>query len=210
LARFLGDAQIEARTAALWRRHTLSIGFDVEQLLDTLELGTLWDSDLEPDILGLLIPSRRLVVINEGHRGDFERHQGLYRFTVSHEIGHWVLHCEDARANNMQLIEGDRTWCRQGSREPIEIQAEKFASYLLAPTDQLKVRVPRQSWKGWAPVYTLAETFGMSVSAMIVRLQEAKFAYRDKAGLPCSGRPSPAGQLELGISHVGDGNDLDP
>lgn len=206
MARFLADAQIEARAAALWRRHALSIGFDVELLLDTLDLGTLWEGDLDTDVLGLLIPSRRLVVINEGHRGDFERNPGLYRFTVAHEIGHWLLHCEDARANNMQLIEGDRTWCRQGSREPIEIQAEKFASYLLAPMDHLTSRVPSQPWKGWAPVYTLAKTFGMSASAMIVRLQEAKLAYRDDAGRPCSGRPTPPGQLEFGLTGQADGS----
>jgi hypothetical protein len=199
LARFLADAQIEARASALWRRHGLSVGFDVEQLLDALDLGTLWEDELEPDVLGLLIPSQRLVVIHEGRRADFERNLGLYRFTVSHEVGHWLLHCEDARANNMQLIDGDRTWCRQGSREPIEVQAEKFASYLLAPTDELKAWVPRHSWKGWPTVYALASTFGMSASAMIVRLQEAKLAYRDDTGLPRSGRPTPAGQLELGL-----------
>ena len=199
MARFLANAQIEARASALWRRHGLSVGFDVEQLLDTLDLGTLWENDLEAEVLGLLIPGRRLVVINQRHRADFERNPGLYRFTLGHEIGHWLLHCEDARANNMQLIDGERTLCRQGSREPIEIQAEKFASYLLAPTDELKSRMPRHSWNGWPTVYDLANSFGMSASAMIVRLQEAKLAYRDEEGLPSSGRPTPAGQLDLGL-----------
>ena len=199
MARFLANAQIEARASALWRRYGLSVGFDVEQLLDTLDLGTLWADDLEAEVLGLLIPGQRLVVINQGHRADFERNPGLYRFTLGHEIGHWLLHCEDDRANNMQLIDKERTLCRQGSREPIEIQAEKFASFLLAPTDELKARMPRHSWNGWPTVYDLANSFGMSASAMIVRLQEAKLAYRDEEGLPSSGRPTPAGQLDLGL-----------
>jgi len=199
VVRFIADAQIEARASALWRQHRLSVGFDVEQLLDSLDIGTLWADGLESDVLGLLIPSRRLVVVNQSHRADFENNPGLYRFTVGHEVGHWVLHCEDARANNMQLIDGDRTLCRQGSREPIEIQAEKFASYLLAPTDHLKARIPKDSWIGWSTVYNLASAFGMSVTAMIVRLEASKLAYRDGTGLPRSGRPTPAGQLDFGL-----------
>ena len=59
--------------------------------------------------------------------------------------------------------------------------------------------MPRHSWNGWPTVYDLANSFGMSASAMIVRLQEAELAYRDAAGLPRSGRPTPAGQLGLGL-----------
>ena len=69
MARFLANAQIEARASALWRRHGLNVGFDVEELLDTLNLGTLWGDDLEREILGMLIPSRRLVVIKPGASG---------------------------------------------------------------------------------------------------------------------------------------------
>jgi hypothetical protein len=39
----------------------------------------------------------------------------------------------------------------------------------------------------------------MSASAMMVRLQEAKFAYRDDTGLPQSGWPTSAGQLAFGL-----------
>jgi len=199
MVRFLANAQIESRASSLWRLHKLSVGFDVEALLDSMDLGMLWSDEVETEVLGLLIPVQRLVVINESHRRTFERNPGLYRFTIGHEIGHWMLHCEDARASNMELIAGDRILCRQGSREPIEIQAERFASYLLAPTDQLRPRMPPQPWHGWTTVYGLANSFGMSPSAMIVRLQEAKLAYRDDAGIPRSGHPVAVGQLDLGL-----------
>lgn len=203
MAKFIADAQIEARAATIWRQHSLAVNFDVEDLLDRLELGTLWE-ELEHEVLGLLIPSQRLVVINQGRRDDFERNQGLYRFTVGHEIGHWVMHCEDDRAGSMQLIEGERTWCRQGSRDPREIQAEKFASFLLAPTDALKAWIPKEAWSGWPTVYKLAGSFGMSATAMIVRMEQAQFAHRDQAGIPRSGRPRQHGQLELGFDARGE------
>jgi IrrE N-terminal-like domain len=198
VAAFLADRQIEAKAAELWRRHALAVRFDVEALLDTLELGTLWDR-LDQGVFGALIPSKRLVIFNEYHVGDFNSNAGLYRFTASHEVGHWILHCEDDRANALALIPLDRTLCRQGSRDAVEVQAEKFAGYLLAPTDELKNRYPTDPWAGWPTVYRLAESFGMSVSAMLVRLKEAKLAYQDDAGVPRSGRKPIPGQLDLGL-----------
>lgn len=183
---------------SLWRQHSLAVNFDVDHLLDSLDLGSLWD-DLEDDVLGALIPSRRLVTLNQSRLDLLEGNRGLYRFTVGHEIGHWILHCEDERANNLALFAGERILCRQRSKEPLEVQAEKFAGHLLAPIDQLRARLPSRPWTGWTPVYKLAEGFGMSVSAMLVRLKETKFAYKDDAGVPCSGQPAPKGQLELGV-----------
>ncbi len=193
---FLATPQIEARASALWRRHALSVGFDIEGLLDALNLGLLWDG-MEDTVLGALVPTKRLVVLNERRLDDLQRNRGLRRFTVGHEVGHWILHCEDTRAANLELVENTRTLCRQGSREPIEVQAEKFASYLLAPTDQLRARFPDRPWSGWPAIYDLADTFGMSVSAMMVRLEEAGLAHKGEDGQPRSGRPSAPGQLGL-------------
>jgi hypothetical protein len=198
MASFLADRQIEAKASELWLRYNLTIRFDVEALLDTLELDTLWEH-LDHDVLGALIPTKHLVVFNEDRQADFNRNAGLYRFTGAHEVGHWMLHCEHDRANGMTLIGLDRTLCRQGSRESIEIQAEKFAGYLLAPTDQILLQFPKAPWVGWPTVYSLAEAFGISVSAMLVRLNETKLAYRDDAGVPRSGRPPVPGQLDLGL-----------
>jgi hypothetical protein len=198
MATFLADRQIEAKASDLWRRYGLAIRFDVDAFLDTLELATLWDH-LDHNVFGALIPSKRLVILNEDRLADFNSNTGLYRFTVSHEVAHWILHCEDDRANALTLIGVDRTLCRQGSRDTLEIQAEKFAGYLLAPTDELKTRLPKAPWTGWSTVYTLADEFGMSVSAMLVRLKETKFAYRDETGVPRSGRPPIPGQLDLGF-----------
>ena len=65
----------------------------------------------------------------------------------------------------------ERIWCRERSRDPVEIQAERFASYLLMPTDLLKPRIPPNPWRGWRVVRDLAAHFGASPTAMIVRLE---------------------------------------
>jgi hypothetical protein len=197
---FVPNHRIEASASELLRRYRLGVNFNVERLLDALDIGLLWEDQPEPDVLAKLVPSLRRVAVNEKMREVFERNHGLYRFTLSHEIGHWFLHCEAARAGNLTLFDEPGTWCRGGSREPIEIQAETFAGFLLIPTDELRSRVPKEDWFGWRPVYDLANSFGVSPSAMIVRLCQANLAFRDDSGTPRAGRRPQPGQLALGIS----------
>src|SRR5690349_10296524 len=128
---YLARAQVESRAASLWRMHGLAVGFDAEALLDTLELGLLWDGiDEKPGerILGALRPAARLVLLNENRVAELEVSPGLRRFTLAHEVGHWLLHATDARAGTIPLDSAGRTWCRDGSREQLERQAEMFAA----------------------------------------------------------------------------------
>jgi hypothetical protein len=133
---YISEAQIEARAAELWRRHSLEPGFDVERLLDDLGLGLVWevvdDHGAEGAVLGQLIPEKQLVVLNERHIEGLEDKQGrLRRYTVGHEVGHWVLHADAARLGNLSLFDGDRIRCRNGSPDPVERQAEMFSAALL-------------------------------------------------------------------------------
>lgn len=73
---------------------------------------------------------------------DYPSKRGRYRFTVGHEIGHWVLHRRYVpdRANQLALFEGrspePSILCREANkREPAEWQADRFASFLLMPRD---------------------------------------------------------------------------
>lgn len=73
---------------------------------------------------------------------DHPRKRGRYRFTVGHEIGHWVLHRRYVpdRASQLTFFE-ERSpepsiLCREANkREPAEWQADRFASFLLMPRD---------------------------------------------------------------------------
>jgi hypothetical protein len=199
---FLAEAQIEARTAELWRRHSLKPGFDVEKLLDELDLGLSWeavdDEDGSGSILGQLIPAERLVVLNERHLESLERDGGrLRRFTVGHEIGHWILHLRGGGPDALSLLEGDRTMCRDGSAASTERQAEMFSAALLMHRDALNDALPSEPWRGWSPIYRLAEAFGVNVTPMAIRLEKLDWMYRDSNGSPVSGPSRNPEQAEL-------------
>ncbi len=195
--RFIARAQLEARAAELWRRFGLTPNFDAEALLDSLELNLLWDAlddDAGAKVFGALIPWQRVVVLNERHMDLLEAKPGLRRFTIGHEIGHWMLHVDQTDAQLSFLDGTDRVWCRE---HPRERQAEGFAGYLLAPTDLLRREVPAAPWRGWGAVYALSEVFGTTPTAMMVRLEIASWAHRNDDGVPTSGPRRPTGQLSL-------------
>jgi IrrE N-terminal-like domain len=188
---FIPEDKIEALAAALWHEYELEPGFDVEQLVDDLGLGLIWEAvDDEDDatVLGQLVPEGRLVVLNERHLDRLEERGGrLRRYTLGHEIGHWLLHAQAERSGNLRLFDGGRTWCRSGSSDPVERQAEIFSAALLMPIDHLRQAVPKRPWHGWAPVYRLADLFIVNVTPMTIRLERLGWMHRDASGTPVSG-----------------------
>ena len=62
---FIPDARLESRAATLWRTHALLPGFDIEALVDKLQLGVLWEALPEAPktvVLGALQPEGRRIV----------------------------------------------------------------------------------------------------------------------------------------------------
>lgn len=198
---FLPDSTIEDEAAALWRTHRLAPAFDVERLLDDLKLRLVWESVEDPDghkLLAQLDPKAAMVILNERHVADLEARSGrLRRFTLAHEIGHWQIHAEPIRAGTLSLFAAGRIWCRAGSREQPEIQADIFAAALLIPEDRLRPFLPPAPWAGWRYVYELCDRFTVSVSAMKVRLERLKLMHIDDKGTPQSGPPPVPGALHL-------------
>lgn len=201
---YIPEARIEARAVELLTRHALEPGFDIEQLLDDLGLGLVWD--LIPDepgsaVLGQLIPEKKLVVLNERHFDELERKGGrLRRYTIGHELGHWELHSGDARSGMLSLLSGDRIWCRTGSADQTERQAEMFSASLLMPRDELLAAAPRPPWRGWPHVYRLADTFLVNVTPMKIRLEKFGWMHLDENGIPVSGprqAPSQSALFEI-------------
>jgi Zn-dependent peptidase ImmA (M78 family) len=198
---FIPEARFEARAAELWQRHGLVPGFDVERLLDDLGLGLVWDEvadDHGGRVLGQLIPEERLVVLNERHRDLLEDKEGqLRRYTVGHEIGHWEFHADAARSGTLSLFDGERIWCRDRSRDPAERQAEMFSAALLVSRDHLLAALPPPPWRGWRPVYRLADAFLVNVTPMTIRLEKLGWMHRDEHGEPVSGPAPRPGQEAL-------------
>lgn len=200
---FIPEPLLEQRAAELWQQHGLEPGFDVERLLDRLGLGLVWEdvADDRGRILGQLIPEQQLVVLNERHLDALEEKDGrLRRYTIGHEVGHWELHAGAARSGTLSLLPGGRTWCRDGSPDPVERQAEMFSAALLIPRDRLRAALPKRPWRGWPTIYDLADLFVVNITPMRIRLERLGWMHLDEYGVPASG-PKPAlgqGQLFAG------------
>lgn len=201
---YIAESQIEARAAELWRRHSLEPAFDVERLLDALGVGLVWESVDDAGggaVLGQLIPAKQLVVLNERHIAQLEEKEGrLRRFTIGHEIGHWILHAQATRSGDLGLFDRERVWCRTGSSDPVERQADIFSAALLIPADRLASALPKAPWRGWPTVYRLADLFLVNVTPMTIRLEKLGKMHRDDNGIPVAGpRPQPGQATLFGI-----------
>jgi len=198
---FIPEARLEARAVELWHRHSLNPGFDVERLLDELELGLSWeriDNQEEGDVLGQLLPNKRLVLLNEAHYERLEARDGAQRrFTIGHEIGHWLLHAPGGGLGSSPLFDGERVLCRDGSRQAIERQAEMFSAALMMPREVLQAQLPSSPWHGWGPLYRLAELFGVSPTAMQIRLERLDWMHLEEDEKPRSGPAPTPGQGSL-------------
>jgi hypothetical protein len=108
---------------------------------------------------GLLVPSELTIWLD---RSEAERSPGRRRFTIAHEVGHFVLHAGRSQA-------ADSSYCRGSDleqRDSIEGEANRFAAALLMP-DQLLEREANR-WGCNLPL--LVERFAVSAPAMRLRL----------------------------------------
>jgi len=124
-----------------WER---ALPVPVEDILEcyldvTLEFGNLQEMLGGIDILAASwIQEKRVVVDDSLDPAEVKHNEGRYRFTVAHEIGHWVLHTPFLQEQRLLPTSFDGTGasviCRSNDyREPREWQADYFASNLLLP-----------------------------------------------------------------------------
>ena len=160
------------RAASLIARHrVLSPPVDVEAVAAELGL-TLVRDNLGAGVSGLLVTTERSACVCV-HQGDPATRQ---RFTIAHEIGHFVLRHQFVRGEHVHVDRGNFI-SQRGPRaatgvDPKEIEANQFAACLLMPPDLLKHEVttyggsPLVDWH----VSELASTFDVSEQAMTIRL----------------------------------------
>lgn len=148
-----------------------------------LDLRILWDmlpSDPVAPVLGGLDPVRGEVVLNEAESRRFRAFPGLETFTLAHEIGHWVLHVPPSRRRQLPLPGLERSRA-QGCSSAIggaarrEQQADRFAAYLLMPARLLLPRCANLDLTRFPARYKLRDEFGVSITAMNLRLKELGF-----------------------------------
>ena len=111
----------------------LALRLEFADLHETLSIPMLRN---EPDILGAIWIDKEEVLIDQSL--DPKKNpsmKGRYRFSVGHEIGHWRLHRSYVAKDASQTVpSGPTVICRSSQKkEPIESQADTYASCLLMP-----------------------------------------------------------------------------
>ena len=110
----------------------------VEDIIERYLGLTLSFEDLEEklgmrNVLGATYIQKKEISINTRLLDD--KNEGRMIFTCAHEIGHWELHREFVDEVNRSLS-NNTIICRTGTaREPIEWQADHYASCLLMPEE---------------------------------------------------------------------------
>jgi Zn-dependent peptidase ImmA (M78 family) len=133
--------------------------------------------ELEPEISGVLFVQDGGAVIGVNK----EHHPRRQRFTIAHELGHYVLHWQKSQKDSPTVfVDGALTFYRDnrstdGSQDQ-EIQANSFAAELLMPRRKVQELVCAQRYDlhDEAIVRQLAGIFGVSEQAITVRLMSLK------------------------------------
>jgi len=139
----------------------------VEAIAEDL-LGLRIEESWEIDYSGMLLPAERRIVLNASERpGGVQGVPGIrrFRFTIAHEIGHWICHCLEGREVDPEL-----SYCRpvdltEAADRKLEREANVFAAELLMPEPGV-----RAAWEELHAVEACAQRFDVSPTAMHWRL----------------------------------------
>lgn len=100
--------------------------------------------------------------------------EGHRRFTVAHELGHYHMpdHVDQMFVNGVEIVPSTAGHFRS-QKDPLEVEADCFASELLMPARFVKPLIGHLG-NGIAGVQTIAARFDVSLSAAAIRF--AQFA----------------------------------
>jgi hypothetical protein len=131
------------------------------------------------EVSGMLLPTERRIVLNATEALHEDRPIRRQRFTIAHELGHWVCHCLEGKAPHLQP-----SYCRPvdmttAAERVLEREANVFAAELLMPEEAM-----RAAWAGSPDVASVAERFGVSPLAAQWRLYGFGLAERPAAAGP--------------------------
>jgi Zn-dependent peptidase ImmA (M78 family) len=144
---------------------------DVKYIARSLGL-EITEADLGADVSGLLVTnaeSAHIII----QKSNVETRK---RFTIGHEIGHFVLRHQFESGEHVHVDRGNYISQRgpQASTgiDPKEIEANQFAACLLMPSKMVREKVAALSSASLLDyeVSQLAEEFGVSEQAMTIRL----------------------------------------
>jgi hypothetical protein len=177
----------ETIAAAILRRHSQLTGrpvelpIPIEMIIErTYRLTVEYDLVDEPPgltILGALAPTRRTIVINTAHQDLLDEVVGPERFTLAHELAHWVYDAENPDQMALEFAEaGIELFCYHRKTPGLpdtdrirEINANKLAAALLMPESlihEADLEGTEQELRA------AARRWGVSFQALLIRLDE--------------------------------------
>jgi Zn-dependent peptidase ImmA (M78 family) len=146
----------------------------------TYGLTVLWDDIPEPAesmILGALFPSEQRIVINTRHLDLLERVMGPARFTLAHELAHWIYDADDPNQMAFALDEASPTeqYCYDRAAAGLaenarlrEMNANKLASHVLLPEQLVRAVAIGEVLDDFAAT---ARAWGVSQQTLRIRLE---------------------------------------
>lgn len=140
-------------------------GVDLNKVLSFLKIDKEESDDLKGELSGILtIMKSGRTVIGVSSDESPERK----RFTIAHEIGHYILHAHSKKL----FLDADITFNRGPVSNIEEVQANAFAAALLMPSNNLKKIVNHEYPSGLNEnnIRSLAKDFHVSTIAMTFRL----------------------------------------
>ncbi len=127
-----------------------------------------------------------MIVVNDRRREVLEGTFGLINTTVAHELGHWWLHVDHDALDHEELPGFIRSTAppRQadGRDKRDERNAGEFMGHLLMPRKTMLWRSEGIDLMCWPGFYQLRDAFGVTTTAMKIRLEQLGLAYIDEDG----------------------------
>lgn len=137
---------------------------DIKEIAEFLGLEVSYEL-MEKDISGYLEFKNGSWVVGV----NAQQHSSRQRFTIAHEIAHYVLH----RNPNEKVV--DFTFARRNEEQhPRERQADEFAAQLLMPEDSVRDAIAQ----GQTSLEQLAQEFEVSGLAMRYRVQSLGYTVK--------------------------------
>lgn len=162
----------KAKRAAqnILRETNYTIPVDIRRIIKHYGIEII-EQPMEDNVSGMMVvkDKRAMIGVNQAH------HPNRQRFSLAHELGHYVLH----RETQSVFVDSSTIFFRDeraaDGTDRFEIEANTFAAELLMPEPDLRtaVRKPLDAFDERA-VSKLAVYFEVSVQALTIRLTRLK------------------------------------
>lgn len=128
---------------------------DLKAILNYLGIN-LEEKEFANDYSGSISLTNNMISVEKRHS------QNRKNFTIAHELGHFCLH------QDINDKFEDQIFFRSNVSDPVEFQANNFASELLMPEKEFREKIKT----GFNSIKKLSEYFGVSTLAIRVRAKQ--------------------------------------